>query len=188
MRTSVEFQDFVAEVLDAEAQTRDADAANGGQLRLGQRPGLALEGHFLRVAPRGHGVEASDETLELFRRQERRRPATEIDEVQRPAGDRRQVGVELPFVRKHVEVIADLLRVLVGIHAEVAEVAPLPAERNVEVEPQRHARNRRRLERGASVDGNRRPCSTPRTVDTWQRNSCRLQSDRPGQTGCYRPR
>src|SRR6185436_12835127 len=55
---------------------------------------------------------------------------------------------------EHVEVIANLLRVLVGVDAEVAEVAPLPAERNVKVDAQRHARNWGQLERGTSVDGN----------------------------------
>jgi hypothetical protein len=49
-------------------------------------------------------------------------------------------------VREDVQVVAHLLRVLVGVDAEVAEVTPLPAERDVEIEPERHARNRRRVE------------------------------------------
>ena len=43
-------------------------------------------------------------------------------------------AVQLPLARQHVEVLADLLRVLVGVDAEVAEVTPLPAERDVQVE------------------------------------------------------
>ena len=45
----------------------------------------------------------------------------------------------LPLAREHVEVVGDFLRVLVGVDAEVAEVAPLPAERNVQVHPERDA-------------------------------------------------
>ena len=52
VRAPVELEDLVVEVLDAQAETRDADAANGGQLGLGQRARLALERDFLRVAPR----------------------------------------------------------------------------------------------------------------------------------------
>ena len=39
---------------------------------------------------------------------------------------------------EQVEVLLDLLGVLVRVDAEVAEMAALPAERDVQVQPQRH--------------------------------------------------
>ena len=111
-----------------------------------------------------HGVsrgQPSDQAFELLRREKRRRAAAEVDEVERPAGDRRLRRVQLPFAREHVQVVVDLLGVLVGVDAEVAEVAPLPAERNVQVEAERHAGHGRRLERRPC-----RRCSTAAVVQT----------------------
>ncbi len=91
--------------------------------------------------------------LELLRREKRRRAAAEVDEVQRPAGDRRQLAVQLELARQHVEILVDLARVLVGVDPEVAEVAPLAAERNVQVHAERHVGRRRRRERRHRVGG-----------------------------------
>ena len=68
----------------------------------------------------------------------------------RPARERRLRAQQLPFAREQVEVLLDLLRVLVGVDAEVAEVAALPAERNVQVQPERHAGAGRRRQRRAA--------------------------------------
>ena len=103
-----------------------------------KRARLALEGDFLGRPPRAHAVHAADEPFELRRRDVRRRAAAEVDEVQRPPGDGRLLGVELPLARQDVEISLHLGRVLVGVDAEVAEVTALPAERDVEVEPERH--------------------------------------------------
>ena len=110
-----------------------------------------------------HGVTAVrrfDQAFELLRGQERRRAAAEVDEVraagrQWPASPREQ----LPLARQHVEVVADFLRVLVGVDAEVAEVTPLPAERDVQVEAERHARPGGAVERRhrVALDGLGRP-------------------------------
>src|SRR5690606_30379589 len=126
------------EVLDAEAEPRDAEAPDRLQLRLRERARLALERDLLGRVPRGDRGETPDERLELARREERRRAAAEVDEVQRPARDGGPGGVELPLAREQVEVVGDLLRVAIGVDAEVAEVAALPAERDVQVQPQRH--------------------------------------------------
>ena len=129
VRAAVQLQDLVVEVLDAQTQSGHADAANRRELGLGERPRLALEGDLLGVLPWRHGGQPADQAFELLRREERGRAAAEVDEVQRPSGDRRLRRAELPLAREHVEIIVDLLRVLVGVHAEIAEVAPLPAER-----------------------------------------------------------
>ena len=58
-------------------------------------------------------------------------------------GDGRLRGVHLPLAGEDIEVLADFLRVLVGVDTEVAEVAALPAERNVQVQTQWRAGNGR---------------------------------------------
>src|SRR5207248_10197527 len=94
-------------------------------------------------------------SLELRRRQERRRAAAEVDEVERPTGHRGKRSVQFPLAREHIEIPVYLLRVLVGVDTEIAEVAPLAAERNVEVQTKRNRRVRRRLKRrlGRRLDG-----------------------------------
>ena len=98
VRAAVELEDVVVEVLDAEAQPRDADVADRLELGLGQRARLALEGDFLGAVPRrDRRSAASTRPLELLRREERRRAAAEVDEVERPAGDAGGARVELPL-------------------------------------------------------------------------------------------
>ena len=60
--------------------------------------------------------------------------------MQRPARDGARCLVQLPFAREHVEILLDFAGVLVGVDAEIAEVAALPAERDVQVQTQRHGR------------------------------------------------
>ena len=52
MRAAVDLEDAVVEVLDAQAQARDAHLADRLQLVLGQRARLALEGDLFRLVPR----------------------------------------------------------------------------------------------------------------------------------------
>ena len=151
VRAAVQLEDLVVEVLDAQAQPGHADAANRRQLGFGDRSWLALERDFLGILPGCRCRQSSDQAFELLRREKRRRAAAEVHEVQLPSGDRRLRRTQLPFVREHVQVVIDFLRVLVGIHAEVAEVASLPAERDVQVEAERNSRHGRRLERHLPV-------------------------------------
>ena len=65
------------------------------------------------------------------------------------------VGVQLPLARQEIEILLDLARVLVGVDAEVAEVAALPAERDVQVEAERHACAGGRCQRRPRVGGDR---------------------------------
>ena len=147
-------------------------------LRLGERAGLALERDFFGRRPRRDGRQPLHEAAELPHRQERRRAAAEVHEVERPAVDRRIGVVELPLARHHVEVFLDFLRVLVGVDAEVAEVAALPAERHVQVQAERHRRRPASSAPAARRARRRRP-SRRRTADSWRRSSCRLPSRRP---------
>jgi hypothetical protein len=144
---AVDLEDAIVEVLDPEAQPRHAHAPDGGELGVRECPWLALERDFLGAGPGRDRRQSPHQTLQLLRREKRRRAAAEVHEVQRPSGDRRQLAVQLPFATEYVEVVADLLRVLVCIDPEIAEVAALPAEGNVQVEAERNARDRRRLQR-----------------------------------------
>ena len=46
MRAAVDLENVVVEILDAEAQPGDANLADGAELLLGQRSGLAFEGRL----------------------------------------------------------------------------------------------------------------------------------------------
>ena len=138
-------QDFVVHVLEAETQAGDPDVPDRADLGFGQGAGLALEGDFVELRP-GEGVlHPDDEAEELLRTDERRGSAAEIDEVEGPPREVRLGRVELDLPRQSVEVALDLLAVLVGIDPEVAELAPLPAEGNVQVEPEVGRLRARRL-------------------------------------------
>ena len=159
MRPAVQLQNPIVEVLDPQAQPGDAHLPNHFELVLGQRARLALERDLLGIFPRRQRGDSRDQALELLGREERRRSASEIDEVQRSACNRRLADIQLPFTGEHVEVAADFLRVLVGVNTEVAEVASLPAEGNVQVQAEGHrgivSGGQRRL--GVAIDGLRRP-------------------------------
>ncbi len=179
MCAAVELENVVVEVLDPEAQTRDAQAPDRGQLALGERSRLALERDLFSVVPWATAREPFDEPVELLRRQKRRRAAAEVHEIEWPSGDGRQLAVQLPLARQHVEVLVHFLCVLVGVDPEVTEVTALAAERNVQVDAERDI--------GSGADAQRRHArrerppqpTTPRTADKWRRNNCRPRSARP---------
>ena len=82
MRAAVQLEDAIVEVLDAEAEARDAHLADRGELGFGDRAGLAFERDLFGAVPRAVRIEPADEALQLLRRQERRRAAAEVDEVE----------------------------------------------------------------------------------------------------------
>ena len=55
--------------------------------------------------------------------------------------------VQLPLARQHVQIRLDLAGVLPGVDTEVAEMAPLPAERNMKIQAQRDIGGYRRERR-----------------------------------------
>ena len=148
MRASVDLQDVIVEVLDAEAEPRDAEFANGLQLVVSERAGFCLEGDFLHLIPREQSLHAVGEELQLIGRQIAGRATAEVDEARLASFDERLVRVGREILQQRVEVAANLRRVLVGIDLEVAEVAALPAKRNVRVEPEVHAGRGLTFERG----------------------------------------
>ena len=161
MRAAVELEDAIVEVLDAEAEARHAQLADRASLASVSVPGS----HSNVISSADvHGVTAVSRLTrlsQLLRRQERRRAAAEVDEVERPAGDRRLLRVQLPLARQDVEILADLGRVLVGVDAEIAEVAALPAERDVQVEAERD-----RPGAGGAASAGRASRSTASSVHT----------------------
>ena len=119
----------VAEILDAQAQPRDAQFFQRVDLRLGKRSRLALERDFFGLVPIDVGPQAIDQRRELLAAEERGSAAAEIDEAKRPAPHHRQPADQLDFARQGRDILLDLVRVLVGVNAEIAELAPLAAKR-----------------------------------------------------------
>ena len=155
MRPAVELEDPVVEVLDAETEPRDPHA-RGSPRSFASVSVPGSHSNVISSAP-AHGVAAVsrvDEPLELRGREERRRAAAEIHEVERTAGDRRRRRIELPLARQAIEIRLHLARVPFGVDAEVTEMTLLPAERDVQVEAQRHSGRGAGQRRTAdSVDG-----------------------------------
>ena len=173
VRAPVQFQDVVVEMLDAETEPRDAHPANRAELRLGERPGLALERDLARGRPRRDRRQAINETLELPDRQERRRAAAEIDEVERPPGDGRLPGVQLPLPPQNIEVRLDLGRVLVPCRPGSSRSGSACGRTECGGTGRAgHPRAARRAPGGPPRPPP--PASRPRTADSWRRNSCRL--------------
>ena len=136
-----------------------------------KRAGLALEGDLGGLVPGKKRLQPLDQAARAARAEVRRRAAAEVDEVQRPAADDRQLAVQLDFLDQGVEIDLDIAGVLVGVDAEVAELAALAAKRNVQVKPERRAGPRRRFQGRRGV-GQMRRLPEPRTADSWQRSSC----------------
>jgi hypothetical protein len=65
VRPPVDLENAIVEVLDAQAQARDAEAANDLQLLLTERARLALERDLGRAAPIRSPREPRHETFEL---------------------------------------------------------------------------------------------------------------------------
>ena len=127
-------QDIVVEIFDAQAETGDADCADRFQFGFGQGARLAFEGDLGGVVPRQGGLESVCQRAEVAGADIGGRAAAEVDKVQRSVRDGGQMRIVLDFARQGVEIGLDLVGVLVGIDAEIAELATLAAEGNVEVE------------------------------------------------------
>ncbi len=137
MGTSVDLENAVVEVLDAETEAGNAELTDRGQFALAERPRLAFERDLGGAAPVGSRRQAPHQALQLRGRQERGGAAPEIHEMHRAAANGRRVQVHLPLARHQAQVVLDLPRVLVGVDPEIAEVTALPAERDVQVEAER---------------------------------------------------
>ena len=144
------------------------------ELGLGQRARLALE-RDLFGAP-AHGVRAvsrvtSDSSCSV-ERNDGVPPPKYTKSIGRPAsaGCARS---SVPLTRQQVQVLLHLPRVLVGVDAEVAEMAALPAERDVQVQAERRARGAGGGQRRQRLAARRRRASRPKTAGNWRRNNCR---------------
>ena len=151
MGPAVDLQDVVVEVLDAEAQARDANLPDGLELVVRQRARLAFERHLLRLVPAQDRLHPVGQVLELRLGQVGGRAAAEIDELRLAPADERLLPVKLQLAKRQLQIPLDGRGVLVGIDAEVAEVAALPAERDVQVEAQLGARRRRPAQGGGHL-------------------------------------
>jgi hypothetical protein len=86
------------------------------------------------------------EVLKLVNREIAGSAPAEIDELRLPSGEVGGPGVTLELAEAGVEVGVDLGRVLVRVDAEVAEVAALPAEGDVEIDAEVRVGGTRRVQ------------------------------------------
>ena len=137
MCAAVGFKDVIVEVFHAEAQTCDANVTDAGELDFIERAGFGFEGHFLRLIPRDHVLHAIGQILELRHGQVTGGAAAEVDEVRLAPLEIGLAGEALHLAHAGVDVGLNLLRILVGVDLEIAEVAAFAAERDVEINAQR---------------------------------------------------
>src|SRR5262249_34329059 len=137
MRATVDLENVIVEVLDAEAQARDTHFADRTELVIRQCAGLGLERDLARVVPRQQPLHAVRQKAKLVGRKITGRAATEVDEPRLAAGDGRLRGIDRQFLQQRVEIPANLRRILVRVDFVVTKVAALPAKRNVGVEAER---------------------------------------------------
>src|SRR6476659_7833213 len=82
-------------------------------------------------------MQAVTQVAELLGTQIRRSPTTEVDEFQLAILYAASVAEQFDFLHQCLNVVFDGLGVLIGIDTEVAELAALATERNVNVQAQR---------------------------------------------------
>src|SRR2546428_7681001 len=89
-----------------------------------------------------------DERFQLTHTQKAWGAAAEVDKVERPSRSDRQAAVNLYLARERLEIGLDVPSRLVGIYAEITELAAFSAKRDVQVETQRRLRARRGFQHG----------------------------------------
>ena len=99
MSPAVLAKDVIIEMLDAEAQPRDADFAKRVDLGFRERARLAFESDFLGRVPRNVCPQPIDQPLQLPGAEKRRRAATEINKAERPAAHDRQLADQFDLAR-----------------------------------------------------------------------------------------
>jgi len=143
MGPPVGFQNLVTKVFHAEAQPGDAEFFERMNLWFGERARFAFERDLFGLVPVNVGPQSIDESFELFAAEEARRAAAEVDEAERPSTHDRLFADQFDLAGECGQILFDLLGVLVGVDLEVAELAPLAAEGDVQIEPERDVAGRR---------------------------------------------
>src|SRR5215212_5762932 len=105
-----------------------------------QRSGLGFKGYFLHLVPPQDLLHLAYEMTQLIDRQIGRRPAAKIDKARLAPANELFYAVNPQLAQHRVDVAADRRRILVRVNLEITEVAPLPAKRNVRVNPKVRAR------------------------------------------------
>src|SRR5207253_1842193 len=107
--------------------------------------------HLVSSGPRQERFHFPEQAAKLIGAQIRRRAAAEIDELQGSSAHGGSLTIQLDFLDQGIEVELDIACVLIGVDAEIAELAALTAKGNVQVEPKRRARLRRLLQDGLGL-------------------------------------
>ena len=153
MRPAIDFEDVVVEIFHAQAQPGDAQLADDLELVIGQGARLALESNLLGLVPGQQRFHAIGQVPQLVGRKVRGRAAAEVDEIGLATADKGFAGVKREFAKDGINVMANRLRILVGINLEITEMATLAAKRNVNIDAEGCIGLRRPLDRGKNLAG-----------------------------------
>ena len=146
---AIELEDLWIKVLNAHAQSCHAHFAERFELVLLERAWLALEGHFGCLPPGQEALEARHQAAKLGGAQVRGSPAAEVDVMQRPAANDRHFAVKLDLPSQGLQIHFHVTGILVRVNAEIAKLAAFAAKGNMQVQAERRAWHRFRLESGA---------------------------------------
>ena len=134
MGPAVGLQNCIVEIFHSQRDARHPQAAQGLHLRLRQRAWLALKRHLLGIVPAKARMQPGHQLLQLLDGEKRRSSPSEIDILERATSDRRLLRHQRRFAGQSLGIPLDIGRGGVGVHAEIAELAPLATKRNVQIE------------------------------------------------------
>ena len=151
MSAAILFENLVLEVFDTQRHPSDADFFECFDFLQAERARLALEGDFVGGVPRHVLGQFVSQKQQLPRAEIRRRATPEVDELELSIADGRRLADQFDLASQAIDVTLNRLSVLVGVDPEVAEPAPLAAERDMQIQPQRHTGIRFRVQCGMNL-------------------------------------
>ena len=148
MRSPIQLQYFIVHMLDTQAKPSHTDGFYRFELSLLQRARLAFKRNLTSFLPLPMLADAIDQALQLIAGQKRGRTAAKIYKLEFSTAQGSSLRVEGGLLGQCVQIHIHIARVLVRIDAEVAELASLAAEGNVQIQSERCSR--------LNTDGGRR--------------------------------
>ena len=136
MRPTIGLEDVIVKILHTQAQSCDAQFAQGFELVLLECARFALEGDLLGFVPGEKGLESIHQSPDLVDREIRRRAASDIDKLERAMGQVGVTGQDFDLANERIEIEFDITGIFVSIDPKIAELAAFAAKWNVEIKAQ----------------------------------------------------
>ena len=134
MGPAIHFENVVVKVFNPETEARHSDFTKGLQFLFREGAWLALKGDFLGLVPGEKIFHPISQVLELTDREITGCSPAKIDELRLPPGEIFGARIAFKLLDAGIEIGIDLVRILVGVDAEITEVTAFSAKRDVKVD------------------------------------------------------